>query len=228
MSLIIASPNAANTTRKSLRAGHERLFGNERNAEEKGYYRAAGMTKNIPALVPVSLPQTPFLVRGGQSARFQAYRLAGARSKWRENRPGRSAAALPLQGARPPLLEPKAKGQPRVGLAKPDAAKSLQTAKLHTRGGQGLRQWNRNQGSMQAEPPQTLYRAQPLCRPQNPPQSPQTPCAPFTGGAGEDNRAFPDRQAMLNLEKPATAYLLEIDATLTSSTLDRTRYAISS
>ncbi|MDR3159560.1 MAG: hypothetical protein LBU11_11300, partial [Zoogloeaceae bacterium] len=39
----------------------------------------------------------------------------------------------------------------------------------------------------------------------------------FWGG----NRAFPDRQAMLNLEKPATVYLLEIDLTLTSSTLDR-------
>ncbi|MDR3157899.1 MAG: hypothetical protein LBU11_02575 [Zoogloeaceae bacterium] len=39
---------------------------------------------------------------------------------------------------------------------------------------------------------------------------------------GEDNRAFPDRQAMLNLEIPATAYLLVIDVTLTSSTLVRT------
>jgi hypothetical protein len=62
----------------------------------------------------------------------------------------------------------------------------------------------------------------------NPPQSPQNPLhsplhrregkfLPVKGGRGElgeDNRAFPERQAMLNLEKPATAYLLVIDAHL--------------
>jgi hypothetical protein len=44
------------------------------------------------------------------------------------------------------------------------------------------------------------------------------------GGLGEDSSAFPDRQAILDLEKPAMAYLLEINVTLTSSTLDRTRW----